>query len=87
MGFKENPFTKYSAEEEVEYLSEIYHNPKYFSVLLDELKNNNTRVIFGERGSGKSALMIAIRDALQKDAEAQKSNLIITLDDYSFSYL
>lgn len=84
MGFTENPFTKFSAEEEAEYLSKIYHNPKYFSGLLDEVKNNNTRVIFGERGSGKSALMIAIRDALQLDEEARKLNLIVNIDDYSF---
>lgn len=84
MGFDENPFTKFSAEEEVEYLSKIYHNPRYFSVLLDEIKNNNTRVIFGERGSGKSALMFSIRDALQENAEVRESNLIISIDDYSF---
>lgn len=37
MGFDENPFAKFSAEEEIGYLRKIYYDPKYFSVLLDEM--------------------------------------------------
>lgn len=84
MKLTENPFLKFSAEEEATYISKIYYNPQYFSGLLDEIKGNNTRVVFGERGSGKSAMMIAIKDKFQENENKQENNLSIVIDDYSF---
>ncbi|MBI4209961.1 MAG: hypothetical protein HY544_00445, partial [Candidatus Diapherotrites archaeon] len=52
-------------------------------VLRDEIKNNNTRIIFGERGVGKSALMIAINGNLQETSE-NGYVLITVIDEYSY---
>jgi len=77
MGFFSNPFSRFSAEEEIDYLAKIYHKPKYFSVLLDEIKGNNSRIIFGDRGAGKSALMVAVKNKVEESGEA-KDFLLIT---------
>ncbi len=79
MGFKENPFSKFSAEEETEYLKEIFYEPKYYSTILQDIGGNNSRYIFGERGSGKSALMFR----LIEDLAENKKGLIILIDSYN----
>jgi len=79
MGFKENPFSKFSAEEEVAYLEKIYVPPKYISTILNDIEGNNSRFIFGERGNGKSALMFDLIDSLR-----EKKALVIMIDDYQF---
>jgi len=79
MGFEENPFSRFNAEEELEYLSEIFFEPKYFSTILQDIFKNNSRYVFGERGSGKSALMFKIIDELKN-----KDSLTILIDEYKF---
>lgn len=41
LGFNENPFSKYSAEEEKTYLGSIYETPRYYSTLLSEISEGN----------------------------------------------
>lgn len=65
LGFSENPFSKFSAEEEVDYLSNIYIKPRYFDTLINDLSNGTSRFIFGDRGSGKSALIIELKKELE----------------------
>lgn len=67
LGFRYHPFSKYSAEEETEYLGEIFLKPRYFNTLLTDLKSGASRFILGERGSGKSALIFELDKSLSQD--------------------
>lgn len=67
LGFSENPFSRFSAEEEIDYLSDIYIKPRYFDTLINDLSNGASRFIFGDRGSGKSALIIELKKELEKN--------------------
>lgn len=77
--FFENPFSRFNAEEELQYMDSIYFEPKYFKTLYDDIRNNNSRFIFGQRGSGKSALMYTILSKLRKE-----KNLFILVDEFDF---
>ncbi|MCT4618345.1 MAG: hypothetical protein N4A62_03040 [Marinisporobacter sp.] len=63
--FNENPFSRFSAEEETDYLSEIYIQPRYFNTLAVDLMNGRSRFVFGDRGSGKSALILELKRELE----------------------
>lgn len=77
MGFRENPFSKYSAEEEKAYLSKIYEKPRYYESLLSEICEGNSRYLFGERGIGKSALMYYLMSDLKS-----KGVFVMLLDEF-----
>ena len=77
MGFVENPFNKSSAEEEIKYINKIYKKPNYYSSLLSEIEDGNSRIVFGERGIGKSAMMLNLQNDLKN-----KDLLVIVIDDY-----
>nr|MBP6456631.1 hypothetical protein [Chitinophagaceae bacterium] len=64
LGLNQNPFSKFSAEEELEYLKDIYVTPKYFNSLFSDLKSGSSRFIIGSRGSGKTALMHQLKTNL-----------------------
>ncbi|QGM31948.1 hypothetical protein GI482_17010 [Bacillus sp. N3536] len=67
LGFNDNPFSRFSAEEEREYLNDIFQNPKYFQTILTDIKEGRTRFIVGERGIGKSALMFRLKEELENE--------------------
>jgi len=67
LGLKTNLFSKFSAEEESEYLNDIYVQPKYFNSLYSNLKDASSRFIIGSRGSGKTALMLQLQKALDEN--------------------
>lgn len=77
LGFTQHPFSKFSAEEETQYLTEVYVKPRYFDSLLSDLKVGSSRFILGERGSGKSALIFE----LHKDLIEGKY-LSVIIDNY-----
>ena len=77
LGFRENPFSRFSAEEEIEYLEKIYIQPRYFQTLMTDLINGSSRFIFGERGSGKSALILELCRELSK-----RNVLPVLIDKY-----
>lgn len=77
MGFKENPFNKSSAEEEIKYIDKIYKKPNYYSSLLAEIMDGNSRIVFGERGIGKSAMMFKLLTDLREEGL-----LVAVIDDY-----
>lgn len=54
---KENPFTKFSAEEELEILDSIFYKPSFYSGMRSLLMEGNSRSILGQRGQGKSVLV------------------------------
>lgn len=77
MGFEKNPFTKFSAEEEKNYLKDIYEKPRFYPTILDELIEGNSRYLFGERGVGKSALMLYLIGDLK-----DKGVYTVLIDEY-----
>ncbi len=77
LGFKKNPFSKFSAEEEQIYLKEIYEIPRYYQTLLEEIAEGNSRYLLGERGVGKSALMFCLIEDLK-----QKGVYSVLIDQY-----
>lgn len=77
LDFKSNPFSKFSAEEEKEYLTSIYLKPRYYNTLLNDLASGTSRFIFGQRGSGKSALIIELEKELMKN-----NSFSLTIENY-----
>lgn len=77
MGFNDHPFTKLSAEEEIDYISSIFYSPRYFSSLFSDIKSGASRFIEGERGSGKTALIYKLKEDLDK-----KNVFTVLLDQF-----
>lgn len=67
LGFNSNLFSKFSAEEELNYLDKVYVAPKYFNSLYTNLREASSRFIIGSRGSGKTALIIQLKKALDEN--------------------
>ncbi|WP_299672908.1 P-loop ATPase, Sll1717 family [uncultured Tenacibaculum sp.] len=66
LGFTKNPFSKFSAEEEIEFHNEIFYEPPFYQTLLDDLKSGTSRFILGQRGHGKSSIIHKLKDDLEK---------------------
>lgn len=66
IGFIKNPFSKFSAEEEKEFHSEIFYPPTFYNTLLDDLKTGTSRFILGQRGHGKSSIVHKLKIDLDK---------------------
>lgn len=77
MGFNTNPFSRFSAEEEKEYLQKIFVRPKYYATIHSDIKSGTSRFIFGERGVGKSALVLNLMNDF-----SEESVLSVLIDDY-----
>ncbi len=66
MGFSKNPFSKYSAEEEKDYINDIYEKPRYYATICSDIEAGTSRFLMGERGMGKSALMYKLLNDLKE---------------------
>lgn len=66
LGFSKNPFSKFSAEEEIEFHNEIFYEPTFYQTLLDDLKSGTSRFILGQRGHGKSSIIHKLKNDLEK---------------------
>lgn len=77
LGFTDNPFSTFSAEEEKEFLNKIYINPLFYETLKSDLTNGHSRFILGARGIGKTALLLQLKTALEKD-----NVFTIIIDDF-----
>lgn len=64
-GFLKNPFSKFSAEEELEFNNEIFYEPTFYQTLLDDLKSGTSRFILGQRGHGKSSIIHKLKGNLE----------------------
>jgi hypothetical protein len=67
LGFSRNPFSKFSAEEEIEFHNEIFYEPTFYQTLLDDLKSGTSRFILGQRGHGKSSIIHKLKTDLEKE--------------------
>lgn len=61
-----NPFLQRSAEDELDFLQEIYYKPIYYDELIDNAINGSSRMLIGQRGLGKSATIHFIFKDLKK---------------------
>ena len=64
LGFSDNPFSTFSAEEEKRFLNNIYINPLFYETLKSDLINGHSRFILGARGIGKTVLLLQLKNAL-----------------------
>ena len=81
-GFDENPFANYSAENEPA-IADYFVRPPYYDFVHDRGMANCSVVLFGARGSGKSATRLAYaKDVLTPGDSAAKRPLVVTLDDF-----
>ncbi len=58
LGFSDNPFSTFSAEEEKSFLNDIYLNPLFFETLKSDLIKGHSRFILGAVKTIKSLLRI-----------------------------
>lgn len=54
---REDPFTRFSAEEDLEILNEIFYRPSFYSNMISLLQDGISRSILGQRGQGKSVVV------------------------------
>ncbi len=52
-----NPFSKMSAEEEIDFIDEIFYKPRYYDEVIGLFTSGISRFIIGKRGQGKSMLI------------------------------
>ncbi|MCG8572632.1 MAG: hypothetical protein MJB14_21075 [Spirochaetes bacterium] len=77
MGFQNNPFSTFSAEEEIDFLASIYYYPLFFESLKNDLIEGHSRFIIGKRGCGKTALLFSLKEKL-----AEQNVFSILIDNY-----
>lgn len=83
LGISQNPFDSYVAENEPD-IEKYFVRPPYYAEVLSRGKSARSFVLFGARGSGKSASRIAFYRACWSRRKAGKSApLAIVLDDYN----
>lgn len=61
------PFTKYSAEEELEVIDKLFYRPAFYNELVNLLGQGNSRFIIGQRGQGKSMIIHKLLNDLRKN--------------------
>lgn len=66
LGFKANPFSKRSSEQELEFINEIFYAPNYYNTLINDLESGDSRFIIGHRGHGKTSIINKLYDDLEK---------------------
>lgn len=52
-----NPFSRMSTEEELDFIDNIFYKPRYYDELIELLSTGVSRFIIGKRGQGKSMLI------------------------------
>lgn len=77
LGLQSYPFSKFTAESEIDKGEKIYKKPTNYSVI-SELISGSSIIISGERGSGKTALNLDI--GRRKDS---KNTLLVRLEEFS----
>lgn len=78
LGFRQNPFSKKSAEQELDVLENIFYEPNYYQALMQTLSNGDSRFIIGQRGHGKTAVI----NKLVEDLERKHDLFVIKIDRF-----
>jgi hypothetical protein len=83
LGFEENPFASYVAENEPN-IDQYFIRPPYFDAVTDRGRASRSLILFGARGAGKSATRLSFYKNSWSAWEAKKQGpLVVTLDDYT----
>lgn len=86
LGLKGNPFEHYTAETEPDIASYAVR-PPYLQAISDRVRNLTSFILFGDRGSGKSATRITVYneywERLAKSEANSPAPFVISLTDYS----
>lgn len=77
IGFKEYPFSKWSAEQERDLLPDLFIRPAYYGPIDEIFKSGSGMFLVGERGTGKTA---AIYDLI---GAASQKNIVVLIDNFS----
>lgn len=81
-GFKEIPFEQYVAEREPR-INEYAVKPSYFEETRRRVKSVSSYILFGFRGSGKSATRITTEKETWKEiGEGTKGPLMVSMIDF-----
>ena len=78
LGFRQNPFSKKSAEQELDVLENIFYEPNYYQALMETLSSGDSRFIIGQRGHGKTAVI----NKLVEDLERKHDLFVIKIDRF-----
>ncbi|MEQ6165799.1 hypothetical protein AAOE16_01280 [Ekhidna sp. MALMAid0563] len=77
LGFSKNPFSTFSAEEEEDFLNNVFVEPLYFNSIKNDISSGHSRFILGARGIGKTALILK----LKREMDLKKSFSLI-MDEF-----
>lgn len=78
LGFSNNPFSKKSSEQEIEFLKEIFYEPNYYNSLIFSLGNGDSKFIIGQRDHGKTAII----NNIYNDLNDFPNYLVVLIDRY-----
>jgi hypothetical protein len=83
MGFTDNPFANYVAENEPD-IESYFIRPPYYDAVTERGNASRSLILFGARGAGKSATRLTFYKNAWADRNAGRDvPLVITLDDFS----
>jgi hypothetical protein len=83
LGFVDNPFGSYVAENEPE-IDQYFIRPPYYDAVTERGQAARSLLLFGARGAGKSATRLTFYKNLWSNWQSkQQGPLVVTLDDYA----
>lgn len=83
LGFTDNPFASYVAENEPN-IEHYFIRPQYYDSVTDRGNNSRSLILFGARGAGKSATRLAYyKTAWSDKLNGKPAPLTVIFDDYS----
>src|SRR5271165_2291100 len=83
LGFVDNPFGSYVAENEPE-IDQYFIRPPYYDAVTERGQAARSLLLFGARGAGKSATRLTFYKNLWSNWQSkQQGPLFLTLDDYA----
>lgn len=77
LNFKKNPFSTFSAEEEITFTNDIFIAPLFLQSLKEDIANGHSRYILGARGVGKTSLIYQLENHCKEN-----EILSITIDEF-----
>ncbi|EHJ95133.1 P-loop ATPase, Sll1717 family [Agrobacterium tumefaciens] len=82
MGFTEFPFSILNAESEGEKGSDLFVSTSKYGPIIEGFLSGNTMIITGDRGSGKTAIILDFIRKFRTD-ERLSSGLFVSINDFS----
>lgn len=67
LNLNQNPFSNFTTENESDKFSSIFTHPNDYESIIDNLSSNNSIIILGDRGAGKTALLKDLQSKVEKN--------------------